>query len=217
MTSFKSELTEIIALLKSNQKELRELKSTTAMSIENISNIYQTTADLSRKFDEMVNVTGIKQPVKKENSNSSEQKSKSDPETPRSKSKPETKSKATKSKTVEKKKKLHGNIMTYFRTKFLADQTYFYSVMKLEDTEALFTEHEKELKSKKGDKKLKAQVALLYKAISADKAKLNVMRNMMDKENNEHMKSEGAEASKDDTEDEDGSDSGVESDSEHDD
>jgi hypothetical protein len=213
MASFKTEVTEILSILKSIQKEILELKATTAMSTENISNIHQTTADLSRKFDEMINVTGIKQPVvpiKKETKKASEEKT-SDLGTPKPKPKP--KSKATKEKTAEKKKKKYGNIMTYFRSKFIIDPSYFYSVMNKEDTEALFTEHEKDLKSKKGDKKIKAQVLFLYKAISTDKLKANAMRNMMDKENNEHLKSEGVEASKDET-DEDEGDS--ESDSDHD-
>lgn len=214
MSSFKAELTEILALLKSNQKEIRELKATTAMSTENISNIHQTTADLSRKFDEMINVTGIKQPVavaKTETKKASGKKPSSNAGTP----KPKTKSKATKSKTADKKKKLHGNIMTYFRSKFLSDQAYFNPVMNQEDTDALFAEHEKDLKSKKGDKKLKAQVGYLYKAISVDKVKMNSLRNMMDKENNEHMKSEGVEASKDETDDDEG-DEDSDSDSDHD-
>jgi hypothetical protein len=213
MSSFKTELAEILSLLKSNQKEIREIKAKTAMSTENISNINQTTEDLSRKFDEMVNVTGIKQPVvstKKETKKVPGKKASSNAGTP----KPQTKSKATKSKTVEKKKKLHGNIMTYFRSKYLSDQTYFHPVMNQGDTDALFVEHDKDLKSKKGDKKLKAQVGFLYKAISTDKVKMIALRNMMEKENNEHMKSEGVEASKDDTEEEDSSDS--ESDSDND-
>jgi hypothetical protein len=216
MASFKTEINEVLTALKIIRNELRELKETTAMSTENISNIHQITSDLSRKLDEIVNVTGIKQPVvpvKKEPKKALEQKT-SDLGTPKPKPKPKPRSKATKEKTVEKKKKKYGNIMTYFRSKFNTDPGYFYSVMNKEDTEALFTEHEKDLKSKKGDKKIKAQILLLYKAISSNKVKENAMRNMMDKENDEHLKSEGVEASKDETDEEEESESG--SDSDHD-
>jgi len=197
-TSFKTELAEIMTLLKGLQKDVKEIKAQTAMSTENISNIYQTSSDLSRKFDEMVNVTGIKTPTGTKN------------ETKKTSGKKETKarpkSKAVKSKPIVKKKKLHGNIMTYFRSKFLADQTYFHSVMDPKETEELFEEHEKDLKAKKGDKKLKAQVGFLYKAISANKPKMNSLRNMMDKENSDHLKAQGVEAVKDETDGDEGDD-----------
>lgn len=205
MSSFKTELSEITALLKGIQKDLKEVKAMAAMNTENISNIYQTSSDLSRKFDEAINVTGIKVPVgsKKEKKTPSKKETKTSP-----------KSKAVKTKTVTKKKKLHGNIMTYFRAKFMEDQTYFHSIMDEKEMETLFAKHEKDLKTKKGDKKLRAKVGVLYKSISNNnnKTKMSALRAMMDKENADHMKSQGVEAVKDETDGEGDS----HSDSDHD-
>jgi hypothetical protein len=209
MASFKTELNEILNLLKSNQKEILEIKATVAMSAENVSNIYQTTADLSRKIDEVINLTGIKQPLvaKKEPKTQAKKKpdneSESDVGTPKPKPKTKTVTKATKSKTIEKKNKLHGNIMTYFRTKFREDPTYFYSVLNEEETKELLIEYEKNLKTKKGDKKIGTQTDYIYRAIYTNPAKHKALRNLMDKENEEHFKSEGVEAVKDETDGDD--------------
>jgi hypothetical protein len=206
MSSFKAELEEVLKQIGALQKEVKSLSSQLSMKNETIANIHQTTMDLSRKLDEIVNVTGIKSPVTGKKEPKKEPK-----ETGTPSSRP--KSKAVKSKTVVKKKKLYGNIMTYFRSKYLADQAYFHTVMDEKETEALFAEHEKDLKGKKGDKKTKAQVGFLYKAISKNKAKLNSLRTMMDKENSEHLKSQGTEAVKDSSDDEDDGNSGSDSDS----
>ena len=78
--------------------------------------------------------------------------------------------------------------------------------------ETLFAKHEKDLKTKKGDKKLRAQVGFLYKSISNNKIKMSALRAMMDKENADHVKSQGVEALKDETDGEGDS----HSDSDHD-
>lgn len=193
--SFKSEIAEILTLLKSLRKEVNSLNGQVDMCTENNANIFQTVSDLSRKFDEMINVTGIGTPVvsKKSNENKTSSNKASQPKTSRSKSK------AVKTKTSVAKKKLHGNIMTYFRSKFLADQSYFRSIMSEKEENTLFTEHEKDLKSKNGDKKIKAQVGILYKAISSNDEKISLLRSMMEKENDEHLKSQGVEAVSDET------------------
>lgn len=206
----KAEITEILTLLKGLSKRLEKVENQQAMSTETVSNIYQVSEDLSRKFDEMVNVTGIKHPVtSKKVSGKKEKKTKQTIKSP-------SKSKAVKNKITSKGAKLHCNIMTYFRSKYLENQDYFSEIMDQKETDALFDEHEKDLKNKKGEKKLKAQVGILYKAVSKNKTKMSALRTMMDKENAEHLKSQGKDAVKDTTDDEDEGDVSSESDSDHD-
>ena len=229
--SLKAEIDEVLALLKGLKKEIKEIKDKQSMFTETISNIHQVTEDLSRKFDEMVNVVGVKTPVapkkapaakKKETKADNDKESKDDDdddedddadddgEVATSDAKTRPKSKATKAKTTEKKKKKWANVMTYFRAKYMTDQKYFTNIMDEKESDALFAEHEKDLKSKKGEKKLKAQVGYLYKSINKNKPKMSALRAMMDKENNEHVKENGTTAVKDQTdeeEDEPGSES----------
>ena len=222
--SIKAEIDEVLTLLKGLKKDVKEIKDKQAMFTETSSNILQISEDLSRKFDEMINVVGVKTPVtskktpakpKKESKDYNDEEtkdgedvdvddedddgevnSKTSPKPPR------PKSKAVKEKSNEKKKKKYINIMTYFRAKYTVDQTYFNNIIDQKELDALFSEHEKDLKSKKGDKKLKAQVGHIYRAINKNKTKMATLRSMMDKENNEYIKETGTTAVKDQTDNE---------------
>lgn len=210
--SVKTELESIMKLLASIKAELDDVKGSQAASAETIANIHHTAENLSRKFDEVVNNVGTKQPVgalKKAPAAKVKKDEDKDEDDVRA-DRPTAPSKPSKTKAPEPKKP-HNNIMTFFRTKFVADQGYFDAVMSAQARTSLFAEHDEDLRTKVGDKKIKAQVAYLYKAISKNKEKMEQVRGMMSAENDRHVAASGTVAARDNTDD-DANNSGGDSD-----
>lgn len=143
-----------------------DIQTETKMILELVNTIHQRVEDMSKKFDEVLNV-GLKKPkvtpLKKTTSDLP--KKKKSVNTEESKSEP----------------KLIKNIMTYFKFKYLEDQTVFDDILEENQADALFEEHEDELRNKKGDAKIKAQTSILYKNLT--KAQKNKVRERMMDEN----------------------------------
>lgn len=212
---FRSLLQEVKTLsqdLKNMARASGELKHTLAIQSEQISNIDQTTSDISRKFDALVVMQGCGVPVsaKKPPPAKGRKGKEADVDDTgdvdgdiggerKTADKPAAAAKAA--PKASKKKKYH-NVMAFFRAKYMADPTFLNGVISTKECEALFEEHEKVLKPKKGEKKLVAQIGVLYKSINKNKEKIEVIRAMMEKENAEYAKETGAVAGKDQTDDE---------------
>ena len=221
--SMKSEIEEILGLLKGLKAEIAKVVKDVkvshekqAMMTETIANIHQVSSDLARKFDEVVNVVGVKTPVaakkpaaaakgKKEKSPDHDDDGEVDAEV-----KSPTKSKAAKPKTAAKPQKRHQNIMTFARKKYMEDPSYFNFIMSPDECESLFAEHAEDLASKAGEKKLKAQLGFLYGSISKNKEKMQKLRDRMEKENSEHSNEKKVAAEKDHTDEEEDAASGSE-------
>ena len=138
------------------------------MLVELIENINQRLSDMSKKFDEVLNI-GLKKPKVNQSNKSTD-------ELPKKK---KTVTKKEESKSSEPK--LIKNIMTYFKVKYLEDQTAFNDILEENQAEALFKEHAEKLKNKKGDAKIKAQTSILYTNLT--KAQKNKVRERMIDEN----------------------------------
>ncbi len=218
----KSEIEEILALLKGLKAEIAKIgkdarvaNEKQAMMTETIANIHQVSSDLARKFDEVVNVVGVKTPVaakkpvaakgKKEKPPDQDDDGEVDAEV-----KSPTKSKAAKPKTSAKPQKRHQNIMTFARKKYMEDPSYFDFIMSPDECESLYAEHAEDLASKAGEKKLKAQLGFLYGSISKNKEKMQKLRDRMEKENSEHSNEKKVAAEKDHTDEEEDAASGSE-------
>ena len=171
----KKMLSDILDVLTQHTTILKELQADKNLRNEINDNIYQRVEDMSKKFDEVLN-TGIKKPkvapVKKP--------TESEPATPATtaiKKKPATKKEPSESKTGNVK--VIKNIMTYFKSNYNEDQTYFDSILEENQASALFLENDNDLKDKFGVAKIKAQATILYKNLSKDQKK-KVREKMMD-------------------------------------
>ena len=99
----KSAIANIVKAVSRNATVLNELKQRNLMMDEVINNIYQRVEDMSKKFDEVLNV-GMTKP----NASPKKAESKSPPKKGASKSPPK--------KSVKKKPKTATNIMAFFKS-----------------------------------------------------------------------------------------------------
>ena len=201
---------EILSSLKEIKKSIKEVKESSKLSEENITDMYQIISDLSKKYDELFNIIGLKTPVgvnSKKKSKETEKKTKKSNESEEKKSneseekKCNLKSKAVKSKNEKEKKKLYSNILTYFKKKYLEDPSFVSSIIPLEEQNELFNieKNRKILDSKKGLSKLKSQAVLLYKYMPKGESRNKKIRAMMEKENDEYSKRQDSDANKDES------------------
>jgi hypothetical protein len=221
--SMKSEIEEILALLKGLKAEIAKIgkdakvaNEKQAMMTETVANTHQICSDLARKFDEIVNVVGVKTPVVAKKPVAAKGKKEKPPDQDDDDGevdvevKSTTKSKAAKPKTAKKTQKKYTNIMTYFRVKYVEDQNYFNFIMSAEECASLFEEHAEDLASKAGEKKLRAQIGFLYGAISKNKERMQKLRDRMERENLDHINDKKVAAEKDQTDEEEDAASGSE-------
>lgn len=180
------EVKALKGLVESLLAEVKSLKAQNKLIEENTSATNQHIADLSSKLDEIANVAdgppaGTKKGGKKA--------AKSGPKT-----------RAAKKKTDTKEKKKWANIMTYFKTRYIADQDAFSEIISDEEQKDAFADHKDDLKDKSGEKLTRAKATVLYKyVIKGDKEKSNKLRAKMNKENEEHKNKNSKDAAKDDS------------------
>jgi hypothetical protein len=181
---FKTALSNIITNVSNHQKILDELKTDNAMMIELLNTIYQMTEDMSKKFDEVLNI-GIKKPsgsnTTKNNSGADDKANHQDPaSTPASKS-VGIKNKASKPEsTNDEPPKVIKNIMTFFKTRYVQNPNVFNDILDENQAESIFAEQATEIASKKeGVQRNKFKAAILYKKISKTQIK-KIRDKMMD-------------------------------------
>ena len=150
---FKTSLSEIVSSISTNEKIIKEIQSDNKTVIEVVNNIYERVEDMSKKIDFVLNM-GCKKPKE---TNTKPTKAKADKPTDSKESK----------ESDSGPSKIIRNIMTYFKTKYIADSTCFDDILEENQAQALFAEHEKDLSSKKGDAKIKSQSILLFRNLNA--------------------------------------------------
>jgi len=193
---FKSTLAEIVKTVNANNKVITELKKENALLKDVIHNIHQRTEDMSKKFDEVLNA-GTKTPVTKQPAKKAPAKKTADDK----KAKPKAKTKEKEESTSDDSSKPIKNIMTYFKTKYVEDAEFFDSILEEKQAEAVFTEYEDEIKTKKaGVTRDKLKASMLYRNLNANQKK-KIREKMLE----EHEKSTTNE--EEDVEAESGSDS----------
>jgi hypothetical protein len=172
--ALKTSLAEIVDIVNANKNVLDALKSDSAVMKELLHNIFQRVEDISMKFDETIN-SGLKKPKivpkKVPTKNETPAKkiaSKSDKEEPSSA--PPTLSNI----------KLIKNIMTYFKTRYIEDNSAFDDILEENQADSLFAEHAVDLNAKKeGANRNKAKATLLYQNMSSSQKK-KIREKMMD-------------------------------------
>jgi hypothetical protein len=150
----KTLLNTIVSSLTKNTDVSTDVQSDTKMILELVNTIYQRVEDMSKKFDEVLN-GGVKKPKI-----TPPKKTATLTDVPKKK-----KVVVTKEET-KTEPKLIKNIMTYFKVKYLEDQTVFDSILEESQADSLFAEHADELVDKKGAAKLKTQITVLYKNLT---------------------------------------------------
>ena len=141
------------------------------------------TEDMSKKFDEVLNV-GIKKPsggCKNNTVNDDKMKQTETSSTSTSKSvtvknkSPESKNEVS---TNEEPPKVIKNIMTFFKTRYVQNPNVFNDILEENQADAIFAEHVTEIASKKeGIQRNKFKATILYKKIS--KAQIKRIRDKM--------------------------------------
>lgn len=169
----KTLLNTIVSSVTKNTDVSTDVQSDIKMILELVNTIYQRVEDMSKKFDDVLNV-GLKKPKI-----TPPKKTITSTDVPKKK-KVVVKKEETKEET-KTEPKLIKNIMTYFKVKYMEDQTIFDSILEESQAEALFEEHADELADKKGVAKLKTQTSLLYKNLT--KAQKKKIREKMLDEN----------------------------------
>ena len=162
----KSVLNTITASVTGNNDVSSDIQTDTKMILELVNTIYQRVEDMSKKFDDVLNV-GLKKPK------ITPPKKVTATELPKKKKPPVSKDESN------AEPKLIKNIMTYFKVKYLEDQTTFDDILEENQADALFEEHADELSEKKGDAKLKSQTSILYKNLTKTQKK-RIRERMMD-------------------------------------
>jgi hypothetical protein len=165
----KSSLADIIKTVSRNTTVLDELKNRNGMMDEVINNIYQRVEDMSKKFDEVLNM-GVKMQdaeFKKSESKSPSKKGKSPPKKGRSPPK----------KVAKKKSKPATNIMAFFKSKYMEDPSYFSNVLEENQDIAILEEKREEIAAKKPATREKAKATFVYKSLTD--VQKNKVREMM--------------------------------------
>ena len=171
--AFKNSLNDVVATLAKHESIIKDSRSDIKTCNELLNNICERVADISVKLDFFINMGGHSKkpkpvPVKKP-----------DVVATTTAKKPVKKSSSTTAAPEAKSSKIIKNIMTYFKTRYLEDQTYFNDIFEENQIEALLVEHDKELSTKKGLIKTKAQSNILYKNLS-DSQRKKVRERMAD-------------------------------------
>ena len=183
-SQFKSTLANIVCAVSTNKSVLDEVKRDNAMVIELLNTIYQRVEDMSKKFDEVLN-TGIKKPKavapKKETAKAAKIKTTTTTvETPRKKSAVKVKASDAKAADTDEPVKVIKNIMTFFKTRYIEDETTFDDILEENQAEAIFAENETEISDKKkGVQRDKAKATILYKNLTKAQKK-KIREKMMD-------------------------------------
>jgi hypothetical protein len=194
----KKALVETIDAIATNHKVISSLDDNNLMVIELLSNIHQIVGDMSKKFDEVLNI-GLKKPrIAPVNT-----KAKSKPIKEESKSPPKknansvVKTEPIVSTINKNHSKPIKNIMIYFKTKYQEDDTLFNDVLEENQANALFEQHKADIASKKeGAVRKKAKATLLYKTLTkAQKSKIRDKMINEDERSNINTNDELAEES----------------------
>jgi hypothetical protein len=163
--AFKNSLNDVVTTLVKHESIIKDSQSDIKTCNELLNNICERVADISVKLDFFINMGGHSKkpkplPVKT-------------PEaaTTTATKKPTKKPASVTAEPEAKSSKIIKNIMTYFKTRYTEDQTYFNDIFEENQIEALFVENEKDLSAKKGLNKTKAQANILYKNLSESQRK----------------------------------------------
>jgi hypothetical protein len=159
----KTALTDIADTVRNNTLVIADIQSNDKIIIELLNTVHQYVTDMSKKFD-LVLSAGLKTPK------TSKKESKSDTDV--------VKKEPVKKESINTKTggKLIRNIMSYFKTNYALDNTYFNSFLEENQAAAVFAENEAVLSKKKGDNKIKGQASVLYKSLTVEqRASLRVM------------------------------------------
>lgn len=175
---FKTTLANIVSAINTNKQILDEIKSDNAMVVELVNTIYQRVEDMGKKFDDVLN-TGIKKP--KTAAPKKETKTNADDVEPTPRKKPTIMIKASEASAESTEPvKIIKNIMTFFKTRYIADNTVFDDILEENQAESIFAEHAEELESKKeGLARDKAKALILYKKTTKAQRK-KIREKMMD-------------------------------------
>jgi hypothetical protein len=163
----KTLLNTIVSSVTKNTDVSTDVQSDTKMILELVNTIYQRVEDMSKKFDDVLNV-GLKKP-----------KITPPKKTATSTDVPKKKKAVVKKEETKTEPKLIKNIMSYFKVKYIEDPTIFDNILEESQAEALFEEHADELADKKGVAKLKTQTSLLYKNLTKTQKK-KIREKMLD-------------------------------------
>lgn len=181
----KRSVAEVVSVVTSNARVLSSLEGNDATAIELLNTIYQRVEDMSKKFDEVLNI-GLKKPrvvskPTKPTVKPTESKTKSPPKK-RANIATENVNVSTINAVPDKPIK---NVMTYFKAKYQEDDTVFNDVLEENQAEALFEQHKADIAAKKeGILRKKTKATLLYKTLTkAQKSKIR------EKMVNEHERS----------------------------
>jgi hypothetical protein len=163
--AFNNSLAEVITTLARHEAILKENQSDIKINKELLTSIYESLSDMSVKVDFFGNMNGgvNKKPKAVPAKKSETDTAKKPPKKPTATEKTST--------PIVKSSKIITNIMTFFRTRYIEDQTYFDYIYEENQIKALFLEHAKDLDSKKGINKTKAQANLLYKKLTDSQRK----------------------------------------------
>jgi hypothetical protein len=180
----KKSLSEMMESITDNKRIISALEENDKTVIELLNVIYQRVEDMSKKFDEVLNI-GLKKPrinlpLVKETTPTGKQNKSPPKKTPNS-----VVTKPVISTINKDKVKPVNNIMTYFKKKYIEDDTTFDNILEENQAEALFEEHKDDIASKKDDNaRKKTKVTLLYKSLTKEQ-KSKIREKML----NEHERS----------------------------
>lgn len=146
MSNSKTEFANLAKTLKEHQEILDGLSKASDIITEQMTVVYQRVEDMSKKFDLVLNA-GIKQPIS-------------------------TTQNTTPKKTAPNASKPNKNIMTYFKSKYTEDPTFFNDILEEKQIESVIEEHKETIMSKKkGATRDKTQITLIYKSLTGSQKK----------------------------------------------
>jgi len=164
LKTLKAEIAKMVSVITDNHNVLKEVQSKSNAIDEVVGNIYEHIEDISKKLDFFINMGGHPKKPKAvpKKADTDEAKTKKVPK----------KAKASSSTEAKAVPKVINNIMTYFKQRYIEDDTYFDEILEEKQAESLFKEHEKVISSKKDDAKQKAAKAnLIYKNLTENQRK----------------------------------------------
>jgi hypothetical protein len=193
----KKAIAETINAVTTNHKVISSLDDN-IMVIELLNNIHQIVGDMSKKFDEVLNI-GLKKPrivpVKQNTKNKPIKEESKSP--PKKNANSVVKTEPIVSTINKNHSKPIKNIMIYFKTKYQENDTLFNDVLEENQAKTLFEQHKADIASKKeGDVRKKAKATLLYKTLTkAQKSKIRDKMINEDERSNINTNDELAEES----------------------
>ncbi len=146
MSNSKTEFANFAKTLAEHQEILDSLSKASDIITEQMNVVYQRVEDMSKKFDLVLNA-GIKHPI----------------------SAPQN---TTPKKTASNESKPNKNIMTYFKSKYAEDPTFFNDILEEKQIESVIEEHKETITSKKNAAtRDKTRITFIYKSLTDNQKK----------------------------------------------